>query len=320
MNQLTVIESMNPIEIFSNNNMDNILAKIKEEALAQNSDISSDAGRKGVASLAYKIARSKTFLDDLGKGLGEDAQKKLNAINAERKKARDFLDSLKEEVRKPLTEWEGIEKARVAGHEKAIADIVAIGVLCEQNWQTLTAQQAIDKAVEAGLLINRDWQEFKVRAQDEIDKAIVKANVALKSIRDRQAEREELERLRAAEAERVQKERETQIAAKAAESAKLEAEQAAKAEADRVAAQTAKELQAAIREKILAEQNAFAAEKEQKAKAEADQKRELDKVHCAKVNNAILFALVGIGIDEANAKNIIFHIVSGKIPNTKITY
>lgn len=90
--------------------LDEILEKIRKEATAETFDISTKTGREAMASNAYKVARSKTLIDDMGKKLGEDARKTLDAINADRKKAVDYLNALKDEVRAPLTALENAEK------------------------------------------------------------------------------------------------------------------------------------------------------------------------------------------------------------------
>ncbi|WP_277750417.1 hypothetical protein [Croceibacterium ferulae] len=38
-------------------------------------------GRKAIASLAAKVARTKTAIDDAGKKLNEEARAKINAVS-----------------------------------------------------------------------------------------------------------------------------------------------------------------------------------------------------------------------------------------------
>lgn len=350
--QLAPVETMGPLEIFGSGSLDGILSKIAQDAKSQEMDISSEHGRKELASLAYKIARSKTFIDDLGKKLGEDAQKQINAINSERKKAREFLDSLKDEIRKPLTDWENLEKGRLAAHETEIARIIEIGRFVETSWQTIGQELVMSKIAEIKS-IDRIWQEFASRADKEISITLSKLDVSLKQIKSRDEERAELERLRTAEAVRLQNEREQKIAFDAAQSAKQAAEKAAKAEAERVAIESERvhqnilkekkaaeeKIEAAKREKLEIEKRAkeiaFRAEAEKKraveaernkielekqAALDAEKKREANKKHAAKINNAILSGLIAIGLSEESGKSVITAILSGKIPNVKITY
>ena len=75
--------------------MDALLARIETDALALAPDLTTAASRKEIASLAFKVARSKTALDKIGADLIEDARKHVDAVNATRKTARDRLDALK---------------------------------------------------------------------------------------------------------------------------------------------------------------------------------------------------------------------------------
>lgn len=352
MSQLIEVEKLKPIEVYNSGNIDQILEKIAIDARSQLIDISTEKGRKDCASLAYRIAQSKTFLDKMGKALGDDARRQLDTLNAERKKCVDFLDKLKDEIRKPLTDWENAEKNRVANHENELSKIIQSGIFVELNWQSLKSDFVESKISELKLK-DRDWQEFKARSTQEIDSAVKKHETALAKIKQYESEQEELRKFREAEALRIQKERDEKIANEAAEKARIESEQKAKVEADRIARQAELERQrvekekryaeekiAAIqREKELAELRAKAAtekaerekqiaienerkkiEQEKIAAAEAERVRENNKKHRAKINNEVLDALVSIGVSDEQGKKIISEIVTGNIPHTKISY
>ena len=57
-------------------------------------------------------------MDSAGKKLVADWKEKAKKVDESRKIARDFLDNLRDEVRRPLTEWEEAEEKRIA-EEKA---------------------------------------------------------------------------------------------------------------------------------------------------------------------------------------------------------
>ena len=80
--------------------------KVAQEVAGHEPDLSTDKGRKAIASLAYKVTRTKTAIDEAGKKLTEDKKKEIAAVDAERKAIREKLDALAAEVRKPLTDWE----------------------------------------------------------------------------------------------------------------------------------------------------------------------------------------------------------------------
>src|SRR5262249_26606591 len=129
MHDLIPYEDLTPAQVFADNGADALLDKIEKDARSLVMDISTEQGRKDCASAAYKIARSKTFLDDMGKNLVAEWKAKASKVDAERKKIRDRLDTLKDEIRKPLTDFENSETARIEEHEKQIATIMAFGTL-----------------------------------------------------------------------------------------------------------------------------------------------------------------------------------------------
>ncbi len=70
LNQLPVAQ------IFSKGGIQPILDAIEAEVSNQVPDLSTDKGRKAIASLARKVASSKIVLDKMGKKLADD----LNAL------------------------------------------------------------------------------------------------------------------------------------------------------------------------------------------------------------------------------------------------
>src|SRR6185437_576408 len=123
---LATIETLVPAQVFASGAIETVLSRIEREARERAAalDISTPAGRKDIASLAYKVARSKTALDGAGKDLKAEWLAKSNAVDAERRTLRERLDALADEVRAPLTEWENAEKPRVKAHEDALVAIV----------------------------------------------------------------------------------------------------------------------------------------------------------------------------------------------------
>src|SRR4030042_1305372 len=122
--------------IFSDGGIDEILKEIESRVDAHVPDVSTDKGRKEIASLAHKVARSKTVIDNFGKDVIADWKKKTDNINGYRKHARDFLDALKDRVRQPLTAWE-YEQAKIEAEKKRkeeekikarVCELAAVGV------------------------------------------------------------------------------------------------------------------------------------------------------------------------------------------------
>ena len=181
-----------PAEVFAPGGVRALLDKIEREVRAVRTDISTPAGRDQVRSLAYKVARSKTALDAMGKGLTDEWRARTDAVNAERRAIRERLDALAEDVRRPLTAWEQAEKDRVAGHERALAAMVEAPGYGQ-------AETSADLSLRLEWLRNqprRDWQEFAARAADTLAAEIERTERLLVAAQKREAEAAELARLR----------------------------------------------------------------------------------------------------------------------------
>lgn len=267
-----------PAVVFAPGGIDAILAKVEAEtrAAAADLDISTPKGRKEIASLAYKVARSKTALDDMGKGLVEDTKKKVALIDADRRVIRDRLDKLRDEVRRPLDEFEAAEKARIEGHEtnlRYIADLAGFAV-------PPTTDGIADRLARAQAIDTTGFQEFTARAEKAKADAVQTLTTMLEDSRRRDGEREELERLRREEEERKvreererrereQQEREERAAAQARREAeekarreREEAERAAAVERERIEREAREAQERAEREKREAEERAAQAERD----------------------------------------------------------
>lgn len=353
MNALVTIETLTPATVFAPGGVESILSKLEADVRAFTTDISTETGRKAVASLAYKVARSKTALDEMGKELVSDLKAQTGKIDAERRIIRDRLDALRDEVRKPLDDFENAEKERVAAHE---AILFAISEAAQ-----LTPGAGI-AAINARLevvrdLSQRDWQEFSARATVTAETARKALDAALVQETKREAEAAELARLRAEQLAREQAEREAKIAAEAAERAKVAAEAkaareaqeaAAKAEAERKRVEQEKADAVARAEKAEADKKAAAAKAAQDAKnaAEAAErsrlasveaerkrvaeiaareaaekaKREADKAHRAKFNNEALAAFEALGFAKEPSRALVEAIARGEVPHVSINY
>jgi hypothetical protein len=256
MKDLVPLENPNPSELFVSGGLDPLLAAIKKEAINQVHDVSTNKGRKAIASIANKVARSKTYIDAIGKDYVAEIKAKAKVIDQERKKSRDFLDDLKAQVRAPLTEWEEQEAKRVEALHKRLA------ALDPQTPEFPTAAQirAIMERLDA-IEINESWDEYKEDAEQQKYASLYKLGQLrdeLQSLEDAeaQAERERKERK-----EKEREEREERIAREAAEKARIEAERKADEERKRLE-----------QERLEQERKAKAAaqEKEQKAREERE--------------------------------------------------
>ena len=198
--------------------IDKTLAEITALARTAPKDATSDENRKAIISMAYKVARTKTALDGLGKKLIEDAQARVKMVNAQRKLVSDTLDALKAEVRKPVDEFEAMEERRVADHNSALQDAWR----CERDAREIgpnieSPDEFFDRLEKRVHELNaREWQEFKGSAQEVIRSAFDSIATARARRKQADADAAELKRLREEAAERQRIDREREIAQRAA--------------------------------------------------------------------------------------------------------
>lgn len=352
---LETLETKQPSELlpyFQTNGLDALIERIRQEAMAFKGDISTDKGRKEIASYAYQVAKAKTTIDKLGKASIADLKASVQAVDKERIRGVAAIQEIQDAVRKPLTEWEKKEEERLTKHEDILEAIQSMGTYAARHWQTLPISK-MDEDLRILQEDANDYQEFTERAKEAKAIAIVAINKAMENRKKYEAEKAELARLRQEEVERKQREHEEKIAAEAVEKmrkeveakaqeeqrkqelerqrierekqeaeeraarAEREKEEAAnKAEADRIAAEAKAEREK--QEAIQKERDRVAEQQRQEA-AKAAQ-READIQHQAKIHNEILEAFKQNSFDEENAKAVITTIYQGKIPHLRITY
>ncbi|MDN5416806.1 MAG: hypothetical protein L0G09_05125 [Acinetobacter sp.] len=351
--ELQVLEQNVIVSAFNNaNGIQAIVDQIKAQVSSIVPDVTTAKGRKEIASLAYKVAQSKTAIDAEGKKLKEQHTVVTNKIDADRKFARDELDAERDRIRQPLTDWENAEKDRVAKHENAIE---AFKGFANNDFLIIANSEMIKGAIAAlnDQVIDSSFEEYEEQAKLAKLETLETLRNALSKTQSLEAERAELERLRQAEIERQQKERDEKIAREAADKARVEAE--AKALADRKRAEQEKleaeqrearlkleKEQAELREQQLKQQaierekqaeidrqKAVEAERlriEQEAQAKAaaelkeQQAREANKAHKKKICNEALQGLMNLGVSEELGKQILQAIHKGEVPHVSIKF
>lgn len=345
VNELQVLEqNLNAIvEAFKNEGGAKALFdRIAEQARSVVPDLSTDKGRKAIASMARKVASTKTAFDAHGKDLKEQYTVITNKIDADRKLFRDSCDALRDEIRKPLTEW---EEAREA-HIQAIKDRISVFDAGRVNaFSDSSLIQQVISEVEA-IAIGESFEDFANEAAIKKDASLTSFKKLLEEALKREAEQAELERLRKEEQERLQREHEERIAKEAADKARIEAEAKALAEkqriereqkelaelaerqqreaAEREARLIAEKEEAELRAQQAAVMERQCIEREQAAKEEAERKAEeaplANVEHMRSINQEILNKLCAIGLDEGQAKAVITAIARNQIPNVSIKY
>ncbi|HHT3107488.1 TPA: hypothetical protein ACTYMO_003728 [Citrobacter freundii] len=317
---LVVIEKSSAMAVFTNNEqLDPIIEKIEKEARSLVPDVSTKKGRDAIASMAHKVARSKTYIDNAGKDLVAELKALPKQIDESRRIVRERLDALKDEVRRPLTEWEA-EQERIKAEEAA-------KIKAEED------RKKFESDHEIALLMNDKHDREVAEKKAEAERQRIAHEEELKRQAAEQAKREAEEKA-AAELAAAKKREEDAIAARAqaellAKQAQERAEHeakdaAAKAEAEKKAAIEAEQRKAheeADRIKREAEAKEAARLAEEKRIADEKAKREADVKHRKAVGTEIVNALTAnTSISRDQAIEVLKALMDGLVPRTQINY
>ncbi|EHU9040270.1 hypothetical protein KZT29_002691 [Escherichia coli] len=317
---LVVIEKKNAMAVFTNNDqLDPLIEAIEKEARSLVPDVTTKKGRDAIASMAHKVARSKTYIDNAGKALVAELKALPKQIDESRRVVRERLDALKDEVRRPLTEWE-TEQERIKAEEAMNALHVEALAMNEEFDRQLAAR--IESDHEMAMLMN-----------DAFDRE--QADKAAEAERQRIAHEEEIKRMAAAAAAREVEQRAQREREEAAHREAVLKAQAEQAERDRIAAEKKAEAdkQAAIeaerrkaqeeadRIRREAEQREQARLAEEKRKADEQARREADVKHRKAVGTEIVKALLAnTSLTRDQAIEVLTAVKDGRIPHTGISY
>ncbi len=280
----------NALQVFTEpNGIDPYLEKMRKEALSHVPDISTKTGRAAIASIAAKVAKSKVYLEDAGKQLCDQERAKidatLSAVMASRKRIKEELDALRDEVRKPLTDWEDAEaerKGKIESRIEAMKRLPEIGsdaAAIEKHLKRLEATE-----------INESFGEYTAEAAIARTHAIHACKSRLEAQVKIEQDLRELEALRIKQAEQEQKDRDNE-----------------------------RKLQSKITEFCEGEVNRLEKEKKQKADAE-ENSRIADAEYRQRVIEESIQSFVDYGFVYEQGEIIVDSIVNGKIKNIFIKF
>lgn len=317
---LVVIERANALTVFkSADQIEEILAKVEREVMSFVPDVTTAKGRKEIASLAYRVSQTKSYLDGLGKDLVADLKEVPKLIDANRKTVRDRLDALRDKARQPFTEWEE-EQERIKAEEQA-------RIKAEED------RKRFESDHEIALLMNEKHDREAKEKAEESERQRIAHEEELKRQAAEQAKREAEEKA-AAELAAAKKREEDAIAARAQAEllAKQERERAEYAAAAAVARAEREKQEAIEAEKRKAQEEADRIKREAEAKeaarlaeekriADEKAKREADVKHRKAVGTEIVNALTAnTSISRDQAIEVLKALMDGLVPRTQINY
>ncbi|KAB8150727.1 hypothetical protein FNV34_01150 [Raoultella ornithinolytica] len=318
--ELVVIEKKNAMAVFTNNDqLDPLIELIEKEARSLVPDVTTKKGRDAIASMAHKVARSKTYIDNAGKDLVAELKALPKQIDESRRVVRERLDALKDEVRRPLTEWEA-EQERIKAEEAMNAmhaEALEMNIKFDQE---LAAKFEADH--EMALLMDKDIDRERADKAAEAERQRIAREEEIARQAEEKAKREAAEKAQREIDAAAAREREAILAKERAEREQREAAERAEREKQAaVDAERRKAQEEADRIRREAEQREQARLAEEKRKADEQARREADVKHRKSVGTEIVKALLAnTSLTRDQAIEVLTAIKDGNIPHTGISY
>lgn len=327
---LTVIEikpEQAPV-LYAPNGLEDYLKQIRQQ-VNEVPDLSTAKGRARVASLAAQVSRSKTAIEKPGRDYLKRLKELPKEVEAELRRFVTECDTIRDETRRPLTEWEA-EQERVKKEDEAQRK-------AEEDRKLFEADH------EIALLLNDKFDRDAAEAKAEAERQRIAHEEELKRQAAEQAKREAAEaaqreidaaaaREREALLAKERAEREAKDAADLAERNRIAAEQKAEADKKAAAEKAERDKQEAIAEekrKAQAEADRIKREADEKERvrlaeekriADEAAKRAADIEHRRTINRQSVAELVAAGLPADCAQKCVEAIAKGAVAAIRITY
>lgn len=299
------------------NGLDGYLDQIRQ-AVNEVPDLSTAKGRARVASLAALVSRSKTAIEKPGREYLRHLKEQPKIIEAELRRFVIECDEIRDETRRPLTEWEAEqERLKQEAEAKKKAEQLAAEIEVAHEMAMLM-NDAFDRDAKAKAdeveRLRKAHEEFI--AQQAAEKA--KRETEEKAKRDIEAaeQRERDAKLAQERAQQAAKD----VAAKAERDAKELAERVEREKQEAIAAEQRKAQEAADRIKRETQQKEDARLAEEKRVADEAAARAANVEHKRAINQQSVADLVAAGIPEECAVQCVKAIAKGQVSAIAITY
>lgn len=313
--------------------LDGILMQIADAARAEAAqfDGNTEAGRKGLKAVAAQVSKLAKSIAEEGKEIVRDVKSRVAIVDRNRIDGEAYLKELRDEIKRPATEYENQQKELKERSEAVLAELrsFAFAVKDGKFLSSAEIQQRIDRLNEIKVTAY-DFMQAEIDATVMQMEGVLASNLQAAQEKERQeaelaAKEEELKKAAAA-AHEAQIRREAEEAAKQA-AAKREAELLAEAEAAKAAAKKAEEDAAKREAEAAAEINSMkhsAAQREAELLAAAKTTpvsiENADEETQRRVNNAVVSSLIDAGCTKPVAVKILERIINSEIPHVSINY
>ncbi|HEM8996279.1 TPA: hypothetical protein U2R98_002809 [Yersinia enterocolitica] len=304
--------------LYVTNGLDKYLNQIRQ-AVNEVPDVTTAKGRARIASLAASASRSKTSIEKPGREYLRHLKEQPKIIEAELRRFVIECDEIRDETRRPLTEWEA-EQDRLKQEAEA-----------KKKAEELAAE--IEVAHEMALLMNDAFDRDAKAKADEIERLRKAHEEFIAQQAAEKAKREVEEKAKRDIEAAEQRERDAKLAQERAEQTAKDAAAKAERDAKELAERVEREKQEAIAaEKLKAQQEAERVQREAKQKEDArlaEEKhvadeaaaRAANEAHRKTVGTAVVNGLIEhAGLTREQAIATLCAIKDSKIPHTNIHY
>ena len=319
MSELAIIEikpEQAPV-LYVPNGLEKFLEQIRAE-VNEVPDLSTAKGRARVASLSAQVSRSKTAIEKPGRDYLRHLKEAVKPAEAELRRFVTACDELRDEVRRPLTEWEA-EQERIAAENQMNAwHEEALEMNAEYDRQFAAR---IESDHEMALMMNEMHDRERAEARAEAERKRIAHEEELKRQAAEQARRDAEAAVQRDREEAARREAELKAAAERAERERIEIQQRAEREKKEAAERAERDKQEAIAAERRRQEEAEAARQaEAKRIADEEAKRAADKEHRRTINRKVIADLVAQGIEESVAKDVVCVVATNKIEFLTINY
>ncbi|HFL1372421.1 TPA: hypothetical protein ACG1NR_000715 [Yersinia enterocolitica] len=296
--------------LYVTNGLDKYLSQIRQ-AVNEVPDVTTAKGRARIASLAASASRSKTAIEKPGREYLRHLKEQPKIIEAELRRFVIECDEIRDETRRPLTEWEA-EQDRLKQEAEA-----------KKKTEQLAAE--IEVAHEMALLMNDAFNRDAKAKADEVERLRKAHEEFITQQAAEKAKREVEEKAKRDIEAAEQREREAKLAQERAEQKAEQDKKDAAAKAERekqdaIAAEKLKAQEEAERVQREAKQKEDARLAEEKRVADEAAKRAADVEHRRTINRQAVADLIANGLPEDCAQKCVAAIAKNLISSVRITY
>ncbi|HDL7461497.1 TPA: hypothetical protein PXN49_002088 [Yersinia enterocolitica] len=304
--------------LYVTNGLDKYLNQIRQ-AVNEVPDVTTAKGRARIASLAASASRSKTAIEKPGREYLRHLKEQPKIIEAELRRFVIECDEIRDETRRPLTEWEA-EQDRLKQEAEA-----------KKKAEQLAAE--IEVAHEMALLMNDAFDRDAKAKADEVERLRKAHEEFIAQQAAEKAKREVEEKAKRDIEAAEQRERDAKLAQERAEQTAKDAAAKSERDAKELAERVEREKQEAIAaEKLKAQQEAERVQREAKQKEDArlaEEKRVADEAaaraaneaHRKTVGTAVVNGLTQhAGLTREQAIATLKALINNQIPHTNIHY